>query len=212
MNMMNPRLGAVALVSTLLVAPACMDTPTAAQQPSVPTASAAPDQVVAEVDGRKITLKDVDDKWAELDAAGKNKVTQELYQNRRNMIDQILGEAVTAKAAKAAGLSVDAYVEREAAKLVKPVTEADVLEFYNQNKDRANGRTLEQLRKPVTDFLTGQRKQQAKATVVGTLVENEASIKVMLDPPRYTVDVASNDPVLGESTAPITLVEFSDYQ
>ena len=210
--MVNSRLGAAALGLTLLVAPACVDTPTAAQQASVPTASAAPDQVVAEVDGRKITLKDVDDKWAEFDAAGKNKVTQELYQNRRNMIDQILGEAVTAKAAKAAGLSVDAYVERESAKLVKPVTEADVLEFYNQNKDRANGRTLEQLRKPVTDFLQGQRKQQAKAMVVGTLVEKEASIKVMLEPPRYTVDVASNDPVLGESTAPITLVEFSDYQ
>jgi hypothetical protein len=208
--MIFSRLGTGALMATLFGAPACMDTATSAQQ--APMASASPEQVVAEVDGRKITLKDVDDKWAEFDAAGKNRVTQEMYQNRRNMIDEILGEAVLAKSAKAAGLSVEAYVEREQGKLMKPVTEADVLEFYNQNKDRTNGRTLDQLRKPVTDFLEGQRKQQAKAMLVGTLVEKESSIKVMLEPPRYTVDVASNDPVLGESTAPITLVEFSDYQ
>jgi hypothetical protein len=211
MNMISSRLGAAALVSTLLVAPSCVDTPTAAQQPS-PATSASPDQIVAEVDGRKITLKDVDDKWAEFDAAAKNRVTQELYQNRRNMLDQILGEAVVAKAAKAAGLTVDAYVDSESAKRMTPVTEADILEFYNQNKDRTNGRTLEQLRKPVADFLAGQRKQQAKAMLVGSLMEKESSLKVMLEPPRYTVDVASNDPVLGESTAPITLVEFSDYQ
>jgi len=43
-------------------------------------------------------------------------------------------------------------------------------------------------------------------------MEKDTSIKVLLDPPRYTVEVASDDPVLGESTAPITLVEFSDYQ
>jgi hypothetical protein len=211
MNMISSRLGAAALVSTLLVAPACMDTPTAAQQ-AAPATSASPGQVVAEVDGRKITLQDVDDKWTEFDAAAKNRVTQELYQNRRNMLDQILGEAVVAKAAKAAGLTVDAYVDRESLKLISPVTEADVVEFYNQNKDRTNGRTLDQLRKPVTDFLAGQRKQQAKAMVVGTLMEKDSSIKVMLEPPRYSVDVASSDPVLGESTAPITLVEFSDYQ
>jgi hypothetical protein len=202
-------LGAGACLAALLVFPACGDTSSAAQQTSLP---ATGDPVVGEIDGRRITLKEVDEKWAEFDAAAKNKLTQELYQNRRNMLDQIFGEAVLAKSAKAAGLSVEDYVARESAKLAAPVTEADVKAFYEQNKDRTNGRTLDQLRKPVTDFLEGQRKQQAKAMLVGSLMEKDTSIKVLLDPPRYTVEVASDDPVLGESTAPITLVEFSDYQ
>ena len=39
-----------------------------------------------------------------------------------------------------------------------------------------------------------------------------AGVKVMLDPPRYTVAVAANDPVRGVASAPVTIVEFSDYQ
>jgi protein-disulfide isomerase len=37
-------------------------------------------------------------------------------------------------------------------------------------------------------------------------------VKVMLEPPRYTVALAGHDPIRGESTAPITVVEYSDYQ
>jgi protein-disulfide isomerase len=35
---------------------------------------------------------------------------------------------------------------------------------------------------------------------------------VMLDPPRYTVPIGTDDPVRGNPSAPITIVEFSDYQ
>jgi protein-disulfide isomerase len=33
-----------------------------------------------------------------------------------------------------------------------------------------------------------------------------------LDPPRASIDVASTDPVKGPPTAPITIVEYSDFQ
>ena len=70
-----------------------------------------PDQVVAEVGGRKITLKDVDAKWEEFDAAERARVTQLLYQNRRNMLEQLVGDILIENAAKAAGQSVDAFVD-----------------------------------------------------------------------------------------------------
>jgi protein-disulfide isomerase len=35
---------------------------------------------------------------------------------------------------------------------------------------------------------------------------------VLLDPPRQEVAVAANDPVKGPANAPITIIEFSDYQ
>ena len=64
---------------------ACAEEPTAAAQaPSAPT---NPDQVVAEVAGKPITLKDVDAKWEEFDAAERARIVQAMYQNRRNMID-----------------------------------------------------------------------------------------------------------------------------
>jgi hypothetical protein len=67
------------------------------------------DQVVAEVAGRKITLAEVDAKWQEFDAAERARVTQLLYQNRRNMLDLVMGDLLIADAAKAANLSVEAY-------------------------------------------------------------------------------------------------------
>ncbi|MEO8680051.1 MAG: hypothetical protein ABI665_13445 [Vicinamibacterales bacterium] len=203
--------GSILLLLATAALSACGDAPSAAQQ--TPGSTSAGDQeVVAEVGGRRITLKELDAKWEEFDAAERNRVTQLLYQNRRNMLDQLLGDVLIEQAAKAAGLAPDVYAQQEAAKLVQPVTEADILEFYNQNKDRANGRTLEQLRGPVKDFLDGQRRLQAKAQLVDNLRSKDTSIMVMLEPPRYTVELASHDPVRGEATAPITLVEFSDYQ
>src|SRR5688572_5999022 len=187
----------------------CAGGPSAAQQlPAPPT---DPSQVVAEVGGRKVTLKELDAKWEEFDAAERARVTQLLYQNRRNMLDQVVGEILIENAAKAANQTVDQFLAQDAVKRQQPVSEAEVAQFYEQNKQRAQGRTLDDLRTQIKDFLESQRKQQARAQLVEELKTN-SGVKVMLDPPRYTVPLAKHDPIRGEATAPVTVVEFSDYQ
>ena len=203
----------VALAACLMLAGAagaCADDPTAQQLSALPT---DPDQVVAEVGGRKITLKELDAKWEQFDAAERARVTQLLYQNRRNMLDQVVGEILVENAAKAANLPVDQFLAEDAARRQQPVTEAEIAQFYEQNKQRAQGRTLEDLRGQIKDFLEAQRKQQARAQLVEELAaKSGGGVKVMLDPPRYTVALTEHDPIRGEATAPVTLVEFSDYQ
>src|SRR5262245_22369695 len=200
------------LIATAL---ACADAQTASQTPSTAPSAAAgtasPDVVVAEIAGRKITLKELDDKWQATDPAERARVTQLLYQNQRNVLDQIIGDALIEEAAKAAGLTVEKYLQQESAKLLEPVTDADIEEFFNANKDRAQGRTLDQLKGPIRDFLAGQRNVQAKAQLVDNL-KQKAPLRVMLQPPRQKVELASHDPFVGPATAPITLIEFSDYQ
>jgi len=205
----------VALAAT--VALGCGNSPSAAQSPApapVPTSSTpdGADPVVAEVGGRKITLSEVDAKWQEFDAAERARLTQLLYQNRRNMLELVMGDVLIADAAKAASMTPEAYTEREIAKRSQPITEAEIQKFYEENKERAQGRTMEQLRQPIVEFLQGQRKGQARALLVDELRNKTANVKVLLDPPRVEVMVAANDPVRGEATAPVTLVEFSDYQ
>ena len=46
-------------------------------------------EVVAELGGRKVTLKELDEKWQALDPGEQARVTQLLYQNRRNALDQL---------------------------------------------------------------------------------------------------------------------------
>lgn len=205
----------VALVATLAIG--CNDAPSAAQSPSPPPVSApAPgagsDQVVAEIAGRKITLAEVDAKWQEFDAPERARLTQLLYQSRRNMLDLVMGDVLIADAAKAANLSVEAYTERELARRLQPVADAEVQAFYAENKERAQGRTLEQLRQPILEFLGSQRQQQARARLVDDLRAKAGDVRVLLEPPRVEVALAANDPSRGPASAPVTVVEYSDYQ
>jgi hypothetical protein len=189
---------------------ACSNDAQVAAQAPAPASN--PDQVVAEIGGRKITLKELDAKWEEFDAAERARVTQLLYQNRRNMLEQLVGDILIENAAKAAGQPVDAFMTQDAAKRAQPVSEAEILQFYEQNRDRAQGRTLDQLRGQIKDFLESQRKGQSRAQLIAELKSKGNDVRVLLDPPRYTVAVEDHDPIRGEATAPVTLVEFSDYQ
>lgn len=204
------RLSVFPSIALVLLLSACGDAPSAASQ-AVPPSQVAPDEVVAEINGRKVTLKEVDAKWEEFDAAERAKVTQLLYQNRRNMLGQVMGDILIEEAAKAAGMPVEAYVKRETATLAKPVSDDELAKFYEQNKDRAQGRTLDELRGPMKAFMESDRALQARAQLVEAL-EKKAAVKIMLAPPRYAVAVGQDDPVRGNAAAGVTIIEFSDFQ
>lgn len=199
------------LVASVAALGACAEEPTASAQSQ--TLAANPDQVVAEVNGKPITLKDVDAKWEEFDAAERARVVQAMYQNRRNMLDVLVGEQLIAAAAKAAGQTTAAFLAADAVKRLPAVSEAEMVQFYEQNKERAQGRTLDQLRGEIKPFLEARHQQQARAMLVEDLkAKNAGAIKVMLEAPRYTVKINIDDPVRGNAAAPITIIEFSDYQ
>jgi len=193
----------------LVSAVACGNAQTA---PGSQSPSQSQDAVVAEVAGRKITLKELDERWQTMDPAERARVTQLVYQNRKNVLEQMMGDLLIEEAAKAAGLPVDAYRKEETAKRLRPVTEDDVQQFFEANKDRAQGRTLADLQGQIRDFLASQRQQQARAQLVDDLKKKSASVRILLEPPRQTVELAAHDPSMGPATAPVTIVEFSDYQ
>lgn len=201
----------VTLGLLLVAGLACSSAETASSAQGTP-AEPSQNAVVAEVGGRKITMQDLDAKWKEVDPGEQARVTQLVYQNRRNVLDQMVGDILIENAAKIAGLSTDKYLEQESAKRVQPPSEADVQRFFEENKERAPGRTLDQLKGPITEFLKSQRAQQARAQLVDELTKKGAAVKVTLDPPRTAVALESHDPARGPATAPITIIEFSDYQ
>lgn len=199
------------LVAASLVAlAACGGTQTSAQSSGQAQSAEA---VVAEIGGRKITLKELDDKWQSLDPGERARVTQLLYQNRRNVLDQLVADLLIEEAAKAAGMTPAQYLEQDTKIRVQPITDADIQQFFESNKERAQGRTLDQLRGPITEYLRSQREQQARAQIVDELQKKRgAAVRVMLDPPRQTIELALHDPSMGPVSAPVTIVEFSDYQ
>ncbi len=209
---MRIALGGIVIAITV----ACSNAQTApAQQAATQSQPSTPqtaDAVVAEIGGRKITMKELDDRWQSMDPAERSRITQLLYQNRRNVLDQMMGDLLIEQAAKTAGVPVQKFTEDETAKRLKPVTEADVRQFYEDNKDRAQGRSLEQLSDQIRSFLTGNSQQQARAILVDDLKKKANATRILLEPPRIAVEISDDDPSVGPATAPVTIVEFSDYQ
>ena len=169
------------------------------------------DAVVAELNGRRITLGELDGRWQVFDPAERARINQLLYQNRRNVLDVMIGDLLIEEAAKAAGASKDDYQKKEIAARLRPITDDDVKLFYEENKERAQGRPMDQLAGPIRDFLGSQRQQQARAQLVDDL-KKKTPARILLDPPRQTVAVNADDPSSGPATAPVTIIEFSDYQ
>lgn len=88
------------------------------------------------------------------------------------------------------------------------VTEADIDEFYEANKTRIRG-SKEQLKEQIRQYLAQQRMQAAYSELVASL-QQRYKAETLLEPFRIPVDATG--PSMGPADAPVTLVEFSDFQ
>ena len=181
---------------------------TSAQQAKPQTAN----DVVATVGAVSITLADVDEKAMQQPAGnfGPMKLSLALYEARRAAIDEIIGDKLLAQESKARGITSAALTDQEIGAKVAVVTDAEVTAWYNANPSRVQSATLDQVRAPIRSLLTQERTSAAYAKYVGQL-RAKASVRVALEPPRQKVAVAGS-PAKGSASAPIELVEFSDFQ
>jgi protein-disulfide isomerase len=177
--------------------------------------SAAPAQqteVAARVGNRNITTKELDDRWRADDPASQSEATQKLYDGRRAALDAIISDMLLTEAAKAKGTTADAYEAAEVGKRLKAVTDADVVAFYQANINQMQGRALDVMAPAINRFLTEQQRETAKKDLLAELRKAGPAVRVMFDAPRREVAVAATDPSLGRAAAPVTLIEFSDFQ
>src|SRR6185295_15597158 len=100
-------------------------------------------EVAAKVGSRSITTKELDDRWGKDDPVNQTETTQKLYDGRRAALEAIIADTVIADAAKAKNMAPDAFETAEVGKRIKPVTDADVGAFYQQNVNQMQGRSLE---------------------------------------------------------------------
>jgi len=167
----------------------------------------ATDSTAAAVIGDKtITLADLDAK-----AAGALvKVRQDEYEARRQTLEALINDEVMAKEAAATKKTKEELAKAEIADKVPDPPQADVDAFYEQNKARFGAQTKEQLAPQITAMLKNQKMADVQRTYYKTL-RDKYGVKTMLEPPRVQV-AQDDDSAKGPAKAPITIVEFSDYQ
>jgi hypothetical protein len=201
--MPSPRT-AVALACVLAFA-ACS---TAAQ----PIRQQTADDVVATVGGARITLGEVDARALTAPAAnfGNLPLAQALYEARRAVLEDMIGNRLIEADAKARGVEREALVQQEiTAKIVTP-SDAEVADWYKANQPRVQGATLEQVAAPIRALLLQERTGTARRDYVERLKASTA-VTMTLDPPRAAVSDAGR-PAKGPANAPVQIIEFSDFE
>lgn len=166
----------------------------------------------ARIGDRVVTMQELEDRWRTTDPAEYAQTTQKLYDGRRQALETLLAEALINEAAKGTGLSPDAWVEAQMSKRLKPITEDQVVSFYQTNVSQMQGRTLDVMAPAIRRFLTEQSETAARQEILAELRKKAPEVRVLFEPPRRTIDVAASDPALGPAAAPVTLIEFSDFQ
>ena len=168
--------------------------------------------VAARVGDRAITVKELDERWQKEEPAQKAQAEQAIYDGRKTALDAIIADMLVEQAAKAKGMTADAYVQAEVDKRKKPVNDTDVRNFYVQNSERMQGRSFEQMSGAIQRYLADQAQNDAKESLIAELRKAGPAIRVVMDAPRTPVSIAADDPSQGKADAPVTVVEFSDFQ
>ena len=170
------------------------------------------DDVVARVGGDPITFADLEDAWQRNDASSRLRMLQDLYETRRRALDIIVGERLIAREAKMRNMTRDALLESELPSRSLPVTDEQIALVYQRNQAQFGDRTLEQMSPEIRMFLERQRPMQALHAYMNELRREAVDdVVVTLEPPRQAIEVLAEDPVRGPETAPIEIVEFSDF-
>ena len=175
-------------------------------------AQQAGSEVAARFGDRAITVNELDEKWRSEDPAGHSDAVQKLYDGRRTALEALIADALIADAAKQKGLSPDAFIEAEIGRRAQPVTDAEVVAFYQANISQMQGRPLDVMAPAINRYLDEQQRVAARQALVADLRKAAPPLRVMIDAPRHDVALKATDPSLGSASAPVTIVEFSDFQ
>jgi protein-disulfide isomerase len=181
---------------------ACQPSPPSGQGASAQDAS----KTIATIDGQPITQAELD-AWIKEDLfrqQTEDSAATELYELRARSLDHLIDERILAAEAKRRGVSTDDVIAAER-KALGEVSDEQVTAFYEQNKAKMGGATRDQVADRIRSFLDEKR-----TTEIAAALRKRAQVTLLLEPPRITV--AAEGPSLGPADAPVTIVEFSDFQ
>jgi protein-disulfide isomerase len=137
------------------------------------------------------------------------RVRAEEYNVRKRVLDQQVEKLLLEQEAASRKVTVEELLRTEIEAKVKPVTEAEVQAFYEGAKDRMTGVAQAQAFQQIRENLGRQRLARRRAELVSE-VRSRRGVRVFLEPPRVAVE--AEGPSKGPKDAPVTIVEFSDFQ
>ncbi len=168
--------------------------------------ASAADPVLAQIGKHKITQQEVD-----------AKIKMQLYDARKQALDEMVDDYLLRQAAKREKLSVADFVKREVDdKAEAEINEATAKKFYDENKDKIpalkSAGSYDKIKDRLIAALRQRDEQQLHEQLMARL-RKEGDARIMLEPPRVSVDLgAAGHPTLGPDDARVKVIEFGDFQ
>jgi len=180
----------------------------AAPVPTPRPATPETPEVLATIDGAPITLADLEERVGDQLASMESQYLRQRQQLLHTTTEQIVFDRLVEGEAAKRGMDKEKLIAEIDSAI--EVTPADVNAWYEGNKDRVGGRPLETISVQIQQFLVESQRQKARYDF-GKELEKGKEIAYFVGPYRANVE-AEDAPTMGPADAPITLVEFSDFE
>ncbi|HET6978133.1 MAG TPA: thioredoxin domain-containing protein [Pyrinomonadaceae bacterium] len=134
------------------------------------------------------------------------------YELAKQRTEQMVDDMLLLEEARRRQIGPEEIVRAEVSDKVKNPTEDEVAKFYSENKARISG-DLNSVRNQVATYLQNESRQRLEKDLSARL-RKSADIKWLLTEPTQPVQNISvdDDPSRGDANAPVTVVEFTDFQ
>ena len=134
------------------------------------------------------------------------------YEIQREALERTINDLLLIAEANRRNVPPEEIVRTEISEKSHPPTEAEVEKFYAENKSRI-GKDLNSVRNQVAEYLQEQGRQQLERTMSEKLRKG-AQVRLLISEPLPPTQAIStdDDPSRGLPTAPVTIVEFTDFQ
>jgi protein-disulfide isomerase len=162
---------------------------------------------LAVVNGRAITNAEVEAALGQSLA----RLEEQIYDLKKTALDALIDQALIAGEAKKRGVSAEALIEAEVDAKLAPVTDQQIAAFYTANQARLQ-KDLAGWRDEIRTFLLRERVTERREAFAKEL-RAAGTVDVRLPAPKiFRSDVSVTGAFArGRATAPVTVVEFSDF-
>lgn len=174
-----------------------------------------PSAKVAEIDGQPVTYgdllndKDVGPKIRQAEV----KALTDLYDQRRGLLDELISRRLLENEAKSAGKNLEQWFQADYANTVPEPTDAEAKAFFDEHKAQIPaGQSFDELKPRIKQAVKQQKLRDNMSKMLEALKEKH-HVNVALEAPDLPrIQVEAKGPARGPAAAPVTIVEFSDFQ
>ena len=140
------------------------------------------------------------------------KLRSDAYQLTKQQADQLIDNSLLIEEAKKRQVGPEEIIRTEISDKAHTPTDAEVAKFYQENKARITG-NLNEVSNQIAAYLQEQDKQRLEHELSDRLRKSASIRWLITEPPQPVQNInVDDDPARGPVNAPVTIVEFTDFQ